>query len=58
MARKRKVGRWEEISHLDKIGEREGEEEKEKKNEGRRKTGEKKKNKGEEGKREFSVFQW
>ena len=53
VARRRRVGRWEEISNLDQICEREGEEEKKKKKEGRRKTGEKKKKKGEEGKREF-----
>ena len=58
LARRRRVGRWEEISHLDKIGEREGEKEKKKKNEGRRKIGDKKNKKGEEGKREFPVFQW
>ena len=53
VSRRRRVGRWEEISHLDQIGEREGEEEKE--NEGRENEsmGEKEKERG-RGKKRIS----
>ena len=47
MARRRRVGRWEEISHLDQIGEREGEEENEKERRENQNRGKRRKEKGE-----------